>query len=84
MSDKKEKKTIGVTDEYGNRILDLPDEEGEDALDSEPQLIYFPKYGDFQLSGLSDPYINISYGQARKIVEFINQVLDGGEHGRDT
>lgn len=75
MSDKKEKKTIGITDEYGNRILELPDDEDGDVIGSNPELIYFPNHGDFQLSGLNASYTNISEEQARKIVEFINQVL---------
>lgn len=76
MSDKKEKKTMGITDEYGNRILDLPDEEEGNILDSKPQLIYFPNDGNFQLTGIDVVgYTNISEEQARKIVEFINQVL---------
>ena len=66
---------VGKTDEYGNQVLDLPDEEEGDDLDSEPQLIYFPKYGNFQLSGLEASYTNITKRQARQMVEFINQVL---------
>lgn len=67
----------GYTDEYGNRILDLPDEEESDVLDSEPKLVYFPDEGNFQLSGIdSVGYTNITQRQARQMVEFINQVLE--------
>ena len=30
---------VGKTDEYGNQVLDLPDEEDGDVLGSEPRLI---------------------------------------------
>ena len=74
-SEKGERMT-GYTDEYGNRILDLPDEEESDVLDSEPKLIYFPDEGNFQLNGIDAVgYTNITQRQARQMVEFINQVL---------
>lgn len=70
---------VGKTDEYGNQVLDLPDEEDGDVLGSEPQLIYFPKYGNFQLSGLEASYTNITKRQARQMVDFINQALGEDE-----
>ena len=68
---------VGKTDEYGNQVLDLRDEEDGDVLGSEPRLIYFPDEGNFQLSGLEASYTNITKRQARQMVDFINQALKG-------